>query len=85
MHDSTLLGVDVLCVVLLVQNIYTSARRWLSVAYALAGFVIPIVLSVIPIFVFNIDVDTVGGWISVTSPITAVIGAFIPPSREKRA
>lgn len=85
MHDNTLLGVDVLCIALLAQNIYTSARRWLSVAYALVGFVIPIVLSVIPIFVFNMDVDTVGTWISVTSPIAAVIGAFIPPSREKRA
>jgi hypothetical protein len=85
MHDSTLLGVDALCLVLLAQNIYTSARRWLSVAYALVGFVIPIVLSIIPIFVFNADIDTVGTAVSVTSPIAAVIGAFIPPSREKRA
>lgn len=75
--------VDLVCLFLLVQNIYGSSRRWLSIGYAILGFAIPMVLGGALIYVLGSGIDTIGAAITLASPIAAVFGANIPLRRGK--
>ena len=75
--------VELVCLVLLVMNIYESSRRWLSIGYAILAFATPIVLGFILLFVLRSGIDTIGTAITLASPIAAVVGSSIPPRRVK--
>jgi hypothetical protein len=75
--------IDVVCLLLLIQGIYQSSRRWLSVGYAVLAFAIPLVLGFLLLFVLRSGIDTVGTAITLASPVAAVFGANFPPRRGK--
>ncbi len=87
--NPTFVLVQIVALGFLIQAIYTSQRRWLSIGYALLGavaFVLVYVLMVrIVTFVHPMSVAAINkildgaGWMQL---VPFIIGAYIPPRRK---
>ena len=81
------------CLILFVDAISGSSRRVYSLAYALAGVLLVLALSLFGMYILvphsgdpavvNPKLDMIGWAFTFTAPIAAVYGAFYPARRSK--
>ena len=68
---------------LLIDAIYDSKRRWLSLGYAILAFAVTIVAGILLTFLLGPgSIDTIGTGLNYSCPFAAVFGAHIPPRRK---
>lgn len=75
--------VDIISALFLISAIYNSQSRWAAFGYAVVGFVIPMVLGLLLMFIAGPgSIDTIGAGMTLACPIAAAIGTLIPPTRK---
>jgi hypothetical protein len=93
MNPLIFVAVDLIALYLLVQAIYTSSRRLVSLGYAVLGFGLVIGLGFGAMFILvpergtlvetNSTLEMIGAAITIGAPFAAVWGASQPPRRDK--